>query len=264
MKKAFLLLVLLALAIGVIGYFWAARQPQMPVTYPVPAAPDTPAILHPIEEAAPKAEQEPAVDPEKPLPALRESDGSIEKIFSSLFAGRQIDKFFVLDNFIQRFVVMVDNLPRRNLPATHLPTRPVPGKFQVAEKDRNLVIDPANDRRYGPYIQLAEQVEPARVVAVYVRFYPLFQEAYRELGYPSGYFNDRMVEVIDHLLSAPEVDHPILLAQPKVAYQYADPELETLSAGRKILIRMGPENAARVKSILRRYRQEITAASDRN
>jgi hypothetical protein len=234
----------------------------MPVTYPVPEAPDTPGILHPIEEAAPKAE--PVADPEKPLPTLRESDERIENIFSSLFAGWQIDKFFVLDNFIQRFVVMVDNLPRRNLPATHLPTWPVPGKFQVAEKDRNLVIDPANDRRYAPYIQLAEGVEPARVVAVYVRFYPLFQEAYRELGYPSGYFNDRMVEVIDHLLSAPEVDHPILLAQPKVAYQYADPELETLSAGRKILIRMGPENAARVKSILRRYRQELTAASDRN
>jgi hypothetical protein len=53
MKKAFLLVVL-ALAIGVIGYFWVARQPQVPVTYPIPEAPDTPGILHPIEGAAPK------------------------------------------------------------------------------------------------------------------------------------------------------------------------------------------------------------------
>jgi hypothetical protein len=256
MKKAFLLVVL-ALAIGVIGYFWVARQPQVPVTYPIPEAPDTPGILHPIEGAAPK-EAAPVVDPEKPLPERRESDERIEDTLSRLFAGRQFDKFFVLDNFIQRFVVMVDNLPRRNLPATHLPIKPVPGIFRVAGKDQNLEIDPTNYRRYAPYIQLAEAVEPARLVAVYVRFYPLFQEAYRELGYPSGYFNDRLVEVIDHLLAAPEVSHPIRLAQPKIAYQYADPELESLSAGRKILIRMGPENAARVKSILRRYRQELT------
>ncbi|WP_035057549.1 DUF3014 domain-containing protein [Desulfuromonas sp. TF] len=265
MKKAFLLLVVLALAIGLIGYFRVARQPQVPVTYPIPEAPDTPGILYPIEGAAPKSEPAtPVIDPEKPLPELRESDERIEDTLSRLFAGREIDKFFVLDNFIRRFVVMVDNLPRRNLPATHMPTKPVPGNFLVVGKDQNLEIDPANYRRYAPYIQLAEAVEPARLVAVYVRFYPLFQEAYRELGYPSGYFNDRLVEVIDHLLAVPEVSHPIRLAQPKIAYQYANPELESLSAGRKILIRMGPENAARVKSILRRYRRELTAASDRN
>lgn len=27
----------------------------------------------------------------------------------------------------------------------------------------------------------------------YVRLYPLFQKAYVELGYPNGYFNDRLI-----------------------------------------------------------------------
>jgi hypothetical protein len=265
MKKTLLVVAVLALVLGVIGYFRMAHRPQPPVTYPVSEAKDEPGISHPIEEAGPKADQAaPVVDPEEPLPPLRESDQRIEGILSNLFAGRQIGKFFVLENFIRRFVVMVDNLPRRDLPSTHMPIRPVPGKFQVTGGDESLVIDPANYRRYTPYLQLAEGVEPSRVVAVYIRFYPLFQEAYRELGYPYGYFNDRLVEVIDHLLATQEVSNPIRLVRPKIAYQYADPDLEALSAGRKIMVRTGPENAARIKTILRRYRQELTAASERN
>ena len=39
--------------------------------------------------------------------------------------------------------------------------------------------------------------------------------------------------------------------------EYADPELEALSSGRKLLLRMGPENAARVRQVFREFRQHI-------
>lgn len=81
-------------------------------------------------------------------------------------------------------------------------------------------------------------------MAVYVHFYPPFQQQYEEVGYPDKYFNDRLVQVIDHLLAAPEVQAPVLLTQPKVMSQFADPKLEGLS--QKILVRMGGENAAKV------------------
>ena len=42
------------------------------------------------------------------------------------------------------------------------------------------------------------------MAVVYERLYPLFQQAYEDLGYPGKYFNDRLVEVIDHLLQTPE------------------------------------------------------------
>ena len=94
-------------------------------------------------------------------------------------------------------------------------------------------------------------------MAVYVHFYPLFQQEYEELGYPGKYFNDRLVQVIDHLLAAPEVQGTVLLTQPKVLYQFADPKLEELSAGQKILVRMGGENAAKVKAKLREIRSAL-------
>ena len=64
--------------------------------------------------------------------------------------------------------------------------------------------------------------------------------------------------MIDHLLATPDVPAPIALVQPKVLYEYADPELEQRSAGQKILMRMGTVNEARVKAKLRDIRRAIT------
>jgi hypothetical protein len=91
----------------------------------------------------------------------------------------------------------------------------------------------------------------------YFRLYPLFQQAYEDLGYPGQYFNDRLVEVIDDMLKAPEIPGPIQLTQPKVFYEYADPKLESLSAGQKLLIRMGPANEAIMKAKLRELRRNL-------
>jgi hypothetical protein len=63
--------------------------------------------------------------------------------------------------------------------------------------------------------------------------------------------------VIDHVLAAPEPQGPVELVQPKVFYQYADPKLEDLSAGQKLLIRMGPANEHSLKAKLRDFRAEL-------
>ena len=43
----------------------------------------------------------------------------------------------------------------------------------------------------------------------------------------------------------------------RVLYEFAAPDLETRSAGQKMLLRMGPDNAARVKAKLREIRAEL-------
>ena len=97
-------------------------------------------------------------------------------------------------------------------------------------------------------------------MAVYARAYPLFQQAYVELGYPDGHFNTRLVQVIDHLLAAPEPAAPLRLVVPHVLFEYADPALEAESAGRKVLFRMGNANAAKVKSKLAELRAALVRA----
>jgi hypothetical protein len=43
-------------------------------------------------------------------------------------------------------------------------------------------------------------------------------------------------------------------------YNFADPALEARPAGQKLLIRMGPDNAATIKSKLMELRALVTAA----
>ncbi len=88
-------------------------------------------------------------------------------------------------------------------------------------------------------MKLVQSTDTKQLGALYIRYYPLFQQAYEDLGYPGQYFNDRLVQVIDHLLQTPDVRGPIQLKQGRVFYEYADPALEARSAGQKLLLRMG-------------------------
>lgn len=243
--------------------WWFYDQPEPPATTRVPppttvAPPAKPLIEHPVAPLAEELEAAaPVLDLEQPLPKLQESDMPMAEILARLFADQKLDRFFILEHFIERFVVMVDNLPRSQLPKTHRPIRQTPGTFLARGERDQLTIDPANYQRYTPLVNILAALDTKQTVAVYKRLYPLFQEAYENLGYPDAYFNDRLIEIIDHLLTAPQVVDPVYLIQPKALYLFADPDMEELSAGRKILVRCGPENAIRIKSILRDYRKEL-------
>ena len=67
--------------------------------------------------------------------------------------------------------------------------------------------------------------------------------------------------VIDHLLETPLPEGPVELNRPHVLFEFADPELESLSSGQKLLIRMGVENAMRTKQTLEALRARIATAN---
>jgi hypothetical protein len=157
-------------------------------------------------------------------------------------------------SLVRHIVATIDNLPRKKVAVELRPVAPTPGTFAVAGTPGHLTLSPDNFQRYAPFVALVKAIDAKQLVAVYFHFYPLFQQAYEDLGYPTEYFNDRVIEVIDHLLATPDVQGPIPLTQPNVMYQYADPKLEALSAGQKTLIRMGNANADIIKGKLREIR----------
>jgi hypothetical protein len=131
----------------------------------------------------------------------------------------------------------------------------------VKGDDQHAVLDPANYQRYTPYVTALQMVDAKQLAQIYFHFYPLFQQAYQNLGYPNGYFNDRLVETIDNLLETPDVSGDIALQRPNVMYQFADPMLENLSAGQKTLVRMGPQNEAIIKAKLKELRAAVADRS---
>lgn len=234
---------------------WPREAPPPPPGPASSAAPAAPAATGPQYQLAPASE------PEAALPPLKQSDPALLEALTGAFGP--VDKLFRVDDIVRNVVATIDNLPREEYSSRLNPARPIPGAFATVGRDEELAIAPSNAARYAPWVAFAESLEPATLVALYVRFYPLFQQAYVELGYPQGYFNDRLVEVIDHLLAAPELPEGAKLVVPRVLYEYAEPDLETLSSGHKAMMRTGNANAARLKARLRQIRAEIVARTRR-
>jgi len=256
-NKASLIVVVLLIGIAAAYYYWrphTQEESPLPPRAETPLPPPTtvePLIRHPLDEAQSKT------DGAKPLPPLDASDATMQDTLTGFFGQKAVEEFFGLEDIVRRFVVTVDNLPRQKVSMRYRLFKPVAGPFLATGEGDNFFISQTNYGRYKPYVLLAEAVDVKKLVAVYVRFYPLFQEEYKSLGYPKKYFNDRLVDAIDNMLATPDAPAPIKLIQPNVLYQYANTDLEALSAGQKIMIRMGPENAARIRARLQELRHEL-------
>ncbi|NIN35857.1 MAG: DUF3014 domain-containing protein [Gammaproteobacteria bacterium] len=216
-----------------------------------------------IQEVTPKKPgQGSGEETAKTLPELDDSDETMKRELDQLYGEKTVAELFLIKALIRHFVVTVDNMSSRKLPQRFVFTSPPAGKFVVDKQSGNeIYLSAENYDRYNRFVDFLTSMDINRTTVLYQKYYPLFQEAYEDLGYPESYFNDRLVSVIDHLLDAPEPDQPVRLVRPKVFYQFADAELESLTAGQKILIRMGPGNSAEVKSVLTEFRKKLTNLS---
>ena len=247
-------LIFVMAAVGV--YYLRSRNAPLPAT-PVPAstapAASEPAIAHPLPGAAGSSSA--------PLPDLADSDAPLRDALAQLSGADAVKAYVVPEDVIRRIVVTIDNMPRQKIAVDKRPTTAIGGSFAANGDELHATLNQQNFERYKPLVAVISKLDMQQLGAVYIRFYPLFQQAYQNLGYPNGYFNDRLVEVIDAMLATPEPKGPIQLVRPNVMYTYADPALETRPAGQKLLIRMGPENAQAIKAKLTELRAIITAGS---
>ena len=232
-------------------YFWRLQnsEPPKPQTVATPAQPAELTVRYPVEIDEPSRHL---------LPELADSDGAITDGLWALF-GQSPPKFIFLNKIVHRVVATVDNLPRDYVAPQLMPVKTPTGLPVTDNVGGSLVLSPRNASRYQTYVRMADSVQTDALVALYSRFYPLFQEQYENLGYPEKHFNDRLVEVIDHLLATPEVGEPLPITQSKVLYEFADPKLESLSAGQKLLLRVGKANRDKLKSKLQKLRQAVTS-----
>ena len=243
--------------------WWLFRSAMPPHTAPPPPASlaQVKALIQssPQKGAAPVT---PVAEPRHPIespiaadaaiPALADSDAAAWEALSGLAGNSNALDVLLRDHVIERVVTMIDNLPRHSASRQSLALRPLPGDLQVQVGEGGTTLAPANAARYTLYVKVFTSADPQTLTRIYRRFYPLFQQAYAEVGYPGGYFNDRLVQVIDHLLQAPEPTQPLQVqSDGRGHYRFVDSELEALSIGQKALLRLGPHQEAAVKRQLR-------------
>ena len=246
---------------GVIGWtyrdeLFPSEEPAPAIELPAPVEPEAdPGPRHPVPTTAPVANEAREL---VPLPPLDDSDAYfLLEIGSTL--GPVVESLLVREAVIDRLVTTIDNLPRKHVSEKIRPVGRLSQAFRPDTFDDAITLGPANFSRYDDLVAQIAGADVDAIADLYQRFYPLFQQSYKRLGYPDAYFNDRLVEVIDHLLETPTPNEPIGLVRPNVLYEFADPDLESLSSGQKLLVRMGPANAETVKGALREFRSRLVA-----
>jgi hypothetical protein len=262
MKREHLVWVSVAVAVVVLAaaaWIWRQRHQTgdaatQTVSAPVPSA-AAPAPAEPqyqLEGAAANGAADPAA------------------AVTELYGKQTVQSLFRLDDLSRRIVATVDNLGRARAPANLWPVNPVPGRFQVDGPGDSGTVGVANAKRYAAYVSLLDKVDLARAVVLYRQVYPTLQKAYEDIGYPQGYFNDRLVAVIDLLLATPEpagapalhmpsLDASVQPTRPWVLYEFDDPALQSLSSGQKVLLRLSAADRQRVRSRLTELRARVTA-----
>lgn len=267
------ILVVVLLGAGALWWRWSQTQaPVEPVAVSTPPPTNVPADVPPPPQPEQLAPQNPVETPPDPaLPQLSDSDARVTAALNELLGKKAVTGFLNVDNFVRRFVATVDNLPREHAASRMWPVQPAGSRFMTSGNEDNMSLSLDNAQRYTPMVLMAEQVNASAAAAAYFKLYPLFQQAYEELGYPGKYFNDRLVAVLDHLLAAPEPQGPVKIkmveirseenpsAKPYVHYEFADPQLESMSAGQKMMVRVGLVNERRLKAQLKAFRAQVVA-----
>lgn len=240
-------------------------EPRHPLPRPEPpAASDDEVLSGEPEETPVETLARPEVEPLPPLPDLADSDARALEALAALVGNDFVQRWVRPEFVISRTVAIVNSLDG---PAPALKTRPLetldsePLTEEVAESDA-LHWTVANADRYDALVGALETASPEAAADAYGRYYPLFQQAWDELGEPEPWFNDRLIDVIDHLLAAPEIALPFEVVRHEGRLHFAEEALQEESWGRKLLIRMGTEHAGRIKEWLRRFRNVLTEAAD--
>ncbi len=244
-----------------------------PTGGPAPETSDTTTavVVSPSEEEMPgesasadarSSAPKPAGERLPPMPRLDDSDDALRESLATVARdrGAGLSRLLVPSDLIRRFVVVGENVAAPRLPRRHMPVRPPAGRFRVVRRsDGRLIVDPRNAARYRPYVQALETLDPAGVAAVFRHYSPLFAEAWRALGRRRIDPERRLREAIDMLLAAPDVAGDVVVERHSVNYRFADPAIEALPESQRLLVRIGRENATRVKRWLRAVRAALIA-----
>jgi hypothetical protein len=258
MKKTAPYMLLIILFAAAAWYFFT-REPEAVHELPPPYLP--PAM--PAEEQQPGTQledslayREPVILPD-PLPLLDASDPELTLALAEIAGADRLAEYLVKNQIISRFVATLDSLTSRQVPPQINPIRPATDKFIAETEGESILMSAENFTRYDGYVALMQDVNTDVLVALYQRYYPLFEQAWEENG-GEGSFNERLAEVIDHLLETPDVPGPVYLSKPEAVYVFEEPELEAMTAGQKVLVRMGSVNAAVVKEKLTEVKLQIS------
>lgn len=195
--------------------------------------------------------QEPVTGPGFKLDfGLNNSDVGVRKLLGDCSTVPGFAIWLKEGDLVRRVVAVTSNIANGSSPSSLLPFLAPAGKFEVSHQGGKVFIDPGSYKRYRQFTGILESIDSEKLVQIYYLLQPLFEEAYRELGYPGESFHQVLKRAIKVLLSTPVVEGEIQVVENITSYTFTDPVLENLNEAQKHLLRMGPVNTRIIKGKL--------------
>ncbi|MBM3296665.1 MAG: DUF3014 domain-containing protein [Candidatus Aminicenantes bacterium] len=182
---------------------------------------------------------------------LDTSDALLRRLAGELSAHPRVGSWLPSADIIRKIAAAVDAVAEGRSPVRQVDFFTPGEAFKVRKSGNREYIDPASYERYAPAAEVFISYNARDCVRFYRGLKPLFQEAYRELGYPDRDFDGTLKQALLELLAVPVVEGPVRVTPKVRAYMFADPDLEKLSEAQKHFLRFGPESVAAVQIKLR-------------
>ena len=262
-KKPLLIFTIGIVAIAAVTLFVLNDDPEVPIEPTEVVQPSTPTVgelpiaTQPEPEVSVESEEavaEVVIEAEeiapKPQPApINQSDEPFALSVAQLGPAHPVIEWLEPTQLLRKTVAMVDALSRGELMFKNRPVSNtvVEGAFLIESQPGRIELSPNNFARYDTLISAIEYVDEDTAIELYHFWSPRLEEAYAELGMQTS-FDQAFRAAMERLVNAPEVAGNIELVRPAVYYKFADPRLENLSDVEKLMIRMGPANAERLKA----------------
>jgi len=215
--------------------------------------PRMPPVTEPEKVAAPVVSGPEPI--EVPLPALGDSDP---------FVRERVEPFGWPESWVSRpglasrLAVVIESAQRSELPRRPIAFLKPKKPFAVIERDGKIFADPSNPSRFDPFLDFLEQVPPETLATTFVQIEPLLDAAMAELGSPQS-ARAALSDAIDQLFAMQIPEGELELIRPNVLYKYADESIETLPELDKQLLRLGPQNRARIRSYTAAFQRSLEA-----
>jgi hypothetical protein len=238
----------LVVAAGFAGYWLVGTRSPAP-----PASTAATPVSAPPTEAPPRAAQALGGDAAPiDVPPLDQSDAAVRTLVKALSSNPRVAAWLTTSGLIRNFTVAVANIADGVTPAKHLTVVRPTSPFMITARGSDMRVDPRSYERYDGLAAAAESLDPAGVARLYSALKPRVAEAYRDLGQPDTPFDRTLERAIVQLLDTPVVDGSVRLkVRGGTGYAFVDPELESLTAAQKQLLRTGPVNQQRIQTSLR-------------
>lgn len=290
-KAPWLLIVFIILVVIAIGVAWQftgdKSEPIIVVDEPVLIEEEVAEkevvvekLPEPVVEIPEVVVEEEIIEPiVNPLPLLDTSDEWLKLKLPEITWRKELLKLIIDEDMIRRFVVFTDNFAQGVIAYEHSPFILPSAKFtpkvdsvsfkQTSPKQNQPSLDSSlpvkqnvwqwnenSTRRFSLYIDLLRSMDSDYLVQWYGDIKPLIDEAYGELGYEDD-FTNTLQDAITRVLDMELPKSSMALIQPSVMYKFVDPELETLPASDKLLLRLGKDNLLVMKSVLLELHEKL-------